>query len=231
MTYWLDAATKIASVTTKAYVAGLDAVVEQQEFSRQASLEWFTGITRTRSKGTGPLGTSSESVAGDLAQVVKETSQQVSRASAELAERGRDAAITTQRGAQTPTPLPQPSVRSRPASRRSPEPGPARWTKDSYDALTVVEINEKLPQFSQRELRDVKTYEQAHQSRQTVLDKLHVLQGQEPLLGYDELTVPEIQKRLTEGDERLAVSVRDYERPSKGREGVLHAADVKLNQS
>ena len=124
MTYWLDAATKIASVTTKAYVAGLDAIVEQQEFSRQASLEWFTEITRTRFKLTGPLGTSSELVAGDQAQVVKETTQQVRQAGAEVAKRGRDAAIATPREAQAPTPLPQPSVRSRPASRRSTQPGP-----------------------------------------------------------------------------------------------------------
>ena len=51
------------------------------------------------------------------------------------------------------------------------------------------------------------------------------------MLGYDELNVPEIQKRLAEGDEKLAASVREYERPRKGREGVLHAADAKLNQS
>jgi hypothetical protein len=231
MTYWLDAATKVADVTTKVCVAGLNAIVEQQEVARQASLEWFTEITRAQSKGTGQLVKSSESVAGDLTEVAKETTQQVSQTGAEVAKRSRDAAITTHRAAQAPTPLPQPSARSRPASRRTAQPGPARWTREAYDALTAVEINEKLPQFSQRELRDVKTYEQAHQSRQTVLDKIGSLQGQEPILGYDELNVPEIQKRLAEGDEKLATSVRDYERPRKGREGVLHAADAKLTQS
>jgi hypothetical protein len=51
------------------------------------------------------------------------------------------------------------------------------------------------------------------------------------MLGYDELNVPEIQTRLAEGDETLATSVRDYERPRKSRDGVLHAANAKLDQS
>ena len=58
-----------------------------------------------------------------------------------------------------------------------------------------------------------------------MLDKLDSLQGHEPTPGYDELNVPEIQKLIADGDEKLATSVRDYERPRKGREGVLHAAD------
>jgi hypothetical protein len=110
-------------------------------------------------------------------------------------------------------------------------PPSSRWTGEAYEALTAAEIIEKLPQFSQRELRDVKAYEQAHQSRQTVLDRIDALQGQEPMRGYDEFNVPEIQKRLAECDEKLAARVRDYERPRKGRDGVLHTADAKLNQS
>lgn len=229
MTYWLDAATKVANVTTTAYVAGLNAIAEQQQVARQASLEWLTEVTRAQSKVTGQLIKSSDSVAGDLTEVAKQTTRRASRTGADAGKRGRDAAVTTQR--ETPTPLPQPSARSRPASRGTAQPGPARWTSEAYDALTAVEINEKLPQFSQRELREVKSYEQAHQSRQTVLDKIGSLQGEEPMLGYDELNVPEVQKSLAEGDQKLATSVRDYERPRKGREGVLHAAEAKLDQS
>ena len=107
--------------------------------------------------------------------------QQVARSGAKVASRTRDAAVTTQRAARAETPRPGPSTRSKPASATAAQPGPARWTAEAYEALTAVEINEKLPQFSQRELREVKTYEQAHQSRQTVLDKLGSLQGQEPM--------------------------------------------------
>jgi hypothetical protein len=231
MSYWLDAATKVTDVTTKAYVAGLNAIVKQQEATRQASLEWLAEITHTQSNVTGQLVKSSDVIAGKLTEVAEQTTEQVARSGAKAASRTRDAAVTTQRAARTATPRPKTSTRSEPASATAAQPGPARWTAEAYEALTAVEINEKLPQFSQRELREVKTYEQAHQSRQTVLDKLDSLQGQEPMSGYDELNVPEIQKLIAEGDEKLASSVRDYERPRKGREGVLNAADAKLNLS
>jgi hypothetical protein len=174
---------------------------------------------------------SSDVIAGKLTEVAEQTTEQVARSGAKAASRTRDAAVTTQRAARTATPRPKTSTRSEPASATAAQPGPARWTAEAYEALTAVEINEKLPQFSQRELREVKTYEQAHQSRQTVLDKLDSLQGQEPMSGYDELNVPEIQKLIAEGDEKLLTGVRDYERSHKGRDGVLHAADAKLNQS
>jgi hypothetical protein len=181
--YWLDAATKVADVTTKAYLAGLNAIVEHQEVTRQVSLELFTEITSAQSKVTGQLVESSNSVAGDLTKVAKKTTRQVSQAGAEAAKQSRDAAITAQRAAQTATPQPQTPARSKPASETTPQPGPARWTAEAYEALTAAEIIEKLPQFSQRELREVKIYEQAHQSRQTVLDKISSLQGQEPVPG------------------------------------------------
>jgi hypothetical protein len=231
MSYWLDAATKVVDVTTNAYVAGLDAIVKQQEATRQASLEWLTEVTHAQSNVTGQVARRSEVIAGNLTEVAEQTTEQVARAGAKAASRTRDAAVTTQRAARTATPRPKASTSSKPAPAKAAQPGPARWTAEAYEALTAVEINEKLPQFSQRELREVKTYEQAHQSRQTVLDKLDSLQGHEPVPGYDELTVPEIEKLIADGDEKLATTVRDYERPHKGREGVLHAADAKLNQS
>jgi hypothetical protein len=231
MSYWLDAATKVTDMTTKAYVAGLNAIVKQQEATRQASLEWLSEFTHAQSDVTGRLVKSSDVIAGDLTEVAKETTKQVARSGVEVASRTRDTVVTTPRPARTATPRPKASTRSKPASANAAQPGPARWTAEAYEALTAVEINEKLPQFSQRELREVKTYEQAHQSRQTVLDKLDSLQGQEPISGYDALNVPEIQKLIAEGDEKVATTVRDYERPRKGRDGVLHAADAKLNLS
>jgi hypothetical protein len=231
MTYWSDAATKIASVTTQAYVDGLNAIVDYQEVARQASQAWFAEVTSAQSKVTGQVAKSSDVIVGKLTDVAKETAQQAGQSGTEVAKRTRDAATKAARATQTQTPQAKTPARTKSAPESTPQPEPGRWTQEAYEALTAVEINEKLPQFSQRELREVKIYEQAHQSRQTVLDKIGSLEGQEPVLGYDELTVPEVQKQLTDGDEKLAAKVRDYERPHKNREGVLHAVDAKLNQS
>ncbi|HEX3804024.1 MAG TPA: hypothetical protein VHV75_14380, partial [Solirubrobacteraceae bacterium] len=67
--------------------------------------------------------------------------------------------------------------------------------------------------------------------RQTVLQRLTSLRGQQPVPGYDELNVQEIHKQLAEGDAELAARVRDYERPRKNRDGVLTAADAQLSKS
>jgi hypothetical protein len=71
----------------------------------------------------------------------------------------------------------------------------------------------------------------ALQSSEPVLQKLASMPGQEPVPGYDELGVREIQKLIADGDVELATRVRDYERPRKRREGVLHAADAQLSKS
>lgn len=70
----------------------------------------------------------------------------------------------------------------------------------------------------------------AFQSSQLVLQELASMPGQEPVPGYDELGVREIQKLLSDSDVELAARIRDYERPRKRREGVLHAADAQLNK-
>ena len=77
MSYWLDAATKVTDVTTKAYVAGLDAIVKQQEATRQASLEWLAEVTHAQSNVTGRLVKRSDVIAGNLTEVAKETTEQV----------------------------------------------------------------------------------------------------------------------------------------------------------
>lgn len=68
-------------------------------------------------------------------------------------------------------------------------------------------------------------------STQAVVQRLASSRGQEPVPGYDELGVPEIQKLLADSDIELATRIRDYERPRKSREGVLRAADAQLSKS
>lgn len=229
-----EAATKVANASTKTYLAGINALVEQQKVAQQASLEWISEVTNIQSDGREQLVESFDSVKGKLTDRAEEVTSLASRAGAEVVKSSRDAAASAsrqQRSALTKEARPKTPARSRSTSRSASQSGPARWTSEAYESLTAAEINEKLTQVSQRELREVETYEKAHQSRQTVLDRVSALRGQEPAPGYDELNVQEIHKLLSAGDDKLSVSVRDYERTRKGREGVLQAADAKLSKS
>lgn len=93
-----------------------------------------------------------------------------------------------------------------------------------YDDLTAVEVNERLSSLSQSELKAVDDYERAHADRSTVTGRIESLRGTEPWAGYDEQTVPEIRKALTDADEATVAEVRKYEAAHKNRQGVLDAA-------
>jgi hypothetical protein len=109
--------------------------------------------------------------------------------------------------------------------------GPTEEPLPGYDQLTAEQITDKLSTVSQRTLAKVGAYERAHAARTTVLARVESLTAKEPTRGYDELTVAEIQQRLSDGDEDLAKRVRDYERAHAARSGVLQAADRQIKQS
>src|SRR5512135_336536 len=92
-----------------------------------------------------------------------------------------------------------------------------------YDSLTAEQILSKLPELSQIDLAKVDSYERKNDNRTTILSRISALRGQEPWLGYDELTVAEIEAVLGEGDERRAKDVARYERARKNRAGVLRS--------
>jgi hypothetical protein len=231
LTQLAESAANIARESTKTYVAGLNAIVEQQRFVYEASQQWVSGVVTAQSKIRQGLVESYDSAKDDLVDTAEEATKLAGEAGIQVAERGRDAARATRRQSRPVTKTSRGSTptRSKPAPTDGGRPGPAKWTTEAYEALTAVEVIEKVPQLSQRELREVETYEKAHQSRQTVLEKIASLRGQEPVPGYDELNVQEIHKQLSEGDKELAARVRDYERPRKGRDGVLAAADAQLS--
>ncbi len=221
LTELIDGAANVGRESTATYVAGLNAIVEQHTLAYEASQAWVSDLVQVQSdlrrqllKGYEEATTLARDVGGDVAESSR---QAVARATRKQIETGT-------RSSRRPTP-------TRPKSASAERSGPAKWTSDAYDALTAAEVVEQLPQFSQRELVEVETYEKAHQSRQTVLQKIESLRGVEPVPGYDELNVQEIHKRLTEGDAELAARVRDYERPRKNRDGVLNAADTQLSKS
>jgi hypothetical protein len=57
------------------------------------------------------------------------------------------------------------------------------------------------------------------------------LRGDEPWVGYDELTATEIEAVLAEGDEERVTGVRAYEQAHKNRAGVLKAAERELTNA
>jgi hypothetical protein len=230
----VEGAATVGRESTKTYVAGLHAIVEQQRLVYEASQEWVSGVVNAQSNIRQQLVEGYDSATGELGKTAEEATKVAGDVSGEVAESTRHAvanatrkqteAVAKTRRRPTPT-------RSRSASTDDGRSGPAKWTSEAYEALTAAEIVEQLPQFSQRELGEVETYEGAHQSRQTVLQKIASLRGQEPVPGYDDLNVQEIHKQLAEGDVELAARVRDFERPRKNRDGVLKAADAQLSKS
>jgi hypothetical protein len=114
----------------------------------------------------------------------------------------------------------------------APAPAPASAEPFSgYSALTAEQVIARLPELSQRELKDAQAYEAAHGARQTVVERIAGLTAHEPLPGYDELTVEDIRPRLADGGPALAARVLQYERRHKQRDGVLEAAQGQVAQA
>lgn len=230
----VEGAAEIARESTKNYVTALNAIAEQQRLAYGASQHWFSSVASAQSNTREQLVASYDSAKGALFKSTEEATDVASEASRSVVEPSRKAAVSATR--RQSKPLPRTSRRATPARSKSApsdegSPGPAKWTIEAYESLTAAEIVEQLPQLAQRELGEVQTYERSHQARQTVLQKITTLRGQEPVPGYDELNVQEIHKQLAEGDDNLAARVRDYERLHKSREGVLNAAEAQLNKS
>jgi hypothetical protein len=70
-----------------------------------------------------------------------------------------------------------------------------------------------------------------NEDRKTILDRIESLQGDEPWPGYDDQTVAEINKALTDASPDVVQSVRDYERSHKSRSSVLKNTDKELQNA
>lgn len=93
-----------------------------------------------------------------------------------------------------------------------------------YDTLTAEQVASQLAGLSQIDLAKVNAYERKHADRTTITDRVDALTGDEPWPGYDEQTVAEIKKAMSEADEKTTKKVHDYERVHKDRAGVTNAA-------
>jgi hypothetical protein len=197
-TQWLEASTRALSASAELYTETL----KLQADTTRALIETYAG-----------LGAQTTEQAG-------ETTRQVTRETGRAAERAtRRTATATRRAVKRAKPA---TAAAKPATAAAKAAVEAPIT--GYDDLTADELVAKLPEQSQATLVQVAAYEQAHDKRSTVLERVAALTGPEPAPGYDELTADEAQKLLTSGDAALASAVRDYERRHKGRASVLEAA-------
>jgi len=226
----LEEATHVTRLSSQAYLKGLEVVVEQNKLARESSRQWMAEFVSTQSDVGNQIVASASSRGEELASAASEAPDaavaKLARSSKPAGARSARKRATTRR---TPRRATSPAATARLAAAVG--MGVTTWSSDGYDSLTAAEIVEKLPGYSQQDLREVGIYEQAHQARQTVLDRIESLRGPEPVPGYDQLTVPEVQAQLNAGDDALAAAIRDYERSHKKRDGVLHAAQAHLSKA
>jgi hypothetical protein len=141
------------------------------------------------------------------------------------AERPAPARTPAERPAAARTPAERPAPARTPAQRPAVAPAPPI---PGYEGLSPEQLIARLPEVSQRTLAQVRDYERAHGNRQSVLERVGALTEREPVTGYDDLSVEDIQPRLADGDAALATRVRDYERRHKQRAGVIEAAERRI---
>lgn len=93
-----------------------------------------------------------------------------------------------------------------------------------YRSLNSEEILSKLSELAASDLGPIDRFERKNRNRAAVLSRIRVLRGEEPWAGYDELTVPEIEAVLNEGDYQRAQDVLVYERAHENRPEVIRSA-------
>ena len=203
-TQWIEASTRALSASAELYTQAL-------QLQADAARELFETYAGLGSQTT-------QRVEEASTEVVRETGRATQRATRRTATATRKAVKRAKTAA--------PAAAKAAAPKVTPEAPIA-----GYDDLTAEELVSKLPEQSQATLVQVAAYEQAHDKRSTVLERVAALTGPEPAPGYDELTADEVQKLLTGGDAELATAVRDYERRHKQRASVLDAAARNTDES
>jgi hypothetical protein len=94
-----------------------------------------------------------------------------------------------------------------------------------YDSLKTKEVIASLSKHSQVELTEIARYEQDHEGREDVFSKLRWMRQDEPLPGYDALSIDEVIAALDDADITALKRVRGYERKFGARRDVLEEVD------
>jgi hypothetical protein len=204
---WVEASTRALTASAELYTQAL----QLQADTAREIIETYAGL------------------GGQAVRTGAETTERAEEATAKVArETGRAAQRATRR---TATATRRAAKRAKPAAKALTPAAAVEPPIAGYDDLTADELVAKLPEQSQATLVQVAAYEQAHDKRTTVLERVAALTGPEPAPGYDELTADEAQKLLSAGDAALATAVRDYERRHKSRASVLEAAARNADES
>jgi len=204
---WVEASTRALTASAELYTQAL----QLQADTAREIIETYAGL------------------GGQAVRTGAETTERAEEATAKVArETGRAAQRATRR---TATATRRAAKRAKPAAKAVTPAAAVEPPIPGYDDLTADELVAKLPEQSQATLVQVAAYEQAHDKRTTVLERVAALTGPEPAPGYDELTADEAQKLLSAGDAALATAVRDYERRHKSRASVLEAAARNADES
>ena len=95
-----------------------------------------------------------------------------------------------------------------------------------YDKLKTREVVASLRGCSQVELTRIDGYEQSHLNRVSVFNKLRWLRGNEPMSGYDALSIEQTVAAIQKADLATLKRVRGYERKFRGSPDVLKAVDA-----
>jgi hypothetical protein len=99
-----------------------------------------------------------------------------------------------------------------------------------YDRISDKHLIAELSKHTQAELTAIDTYERSHKNRTPVFHKLRYLRGQEPLQGYDDLSVKEILAGLEGADTPTLQRTRGYERKFQRRPDVLEKVASALHE-
>jgi hypothetical protein len=196
-----------------------------------ASAELYTQVLQSQADATRELIQAYAGLGGQAVRAGAETTERAEEAATEVARGTGRAAQRATRRATTATRKAAKQVKAATPPKPAAAPVAVEAPITGYDDSTAEEIVAKLPEQSQATLAQVAAYEQAHDKRTTVLERVAALTGPEPAPGYDELTADEVQKLLTGGDAALATAVRDYERRHKSRASVLEAAARNADES
>ena len=101
---------------------------------------------------------------------------------------------------------------------------------DNYDDKSAREIIAALDELDRAGLEKVKEFEKDFYGRKTILRKVDtLLEGEQPIENYFDLTAKEVRQKLDEMDEAELTQFKEYEKEHKNRKTVLEEIDRRVN--